>query len=215
MHILCGNDIVDIKNTDNIKSFSNPSYLLKVFNESELIYLKNIQNPLSNSFIFWACKEATYKVCFKKSNIAFSFIPKQLTVRKDPKINNDTIFWVVYYGNEHKNFVKITDKFVHVCCLENSEVSHEKYFFHSNVIFDNNAQLINNHDESRKIINEELSFMGNNIRIVDKKINGLILPALSINNVIQKNMDISISHDGNWLAYCVIINKEILRNTSL
>lgn len=208
MHAFCGNDILDINTAENIKSFTNPAYLTKVFTESELNYINSSKNRLISSYVFWACKESVYKLCFKSSQKAFSFFPKQFLITAEPFLQNSNSYLAVFKNKSYSVTVEISEEYIHTFCFDKSGPGNNNYYFDSDVRYDMFANQQNGSLKCREFIKEKLNSKYPYINIVEKEINGIILPGINVSGNPQSCSDISISHDGSWMAYSFIFVTE-------
>jgi phosphopantetheinyl transferase (holo-ACP synthase) len=200
----CGTDIIDIYDSFNIKSFSNPAYLEKVFHPSELEFIHTVNDAMNRAFLLWVCKEATYKMCFKRSDKGFTFVPKQFLVTKDVSPDKQNLYSVSFQNKTYKNTVISTNQYILAFCGGNSGLHSNEYTFDYGVLFDESANAINCSEKIRESVKKKLINTYPDIKMANKNINGFSLPSLYSPKYIEGYFDISISHDGNWLAYSYI-----------
>jgi phosphopantetheinyl transferase (holo-ACP synthase) len=204
-----GNDILSLKSKQNLQSFSNPKYITKVLNNSEIMLTEGINLALLTS-LCWSIKESAYKVLVK-TGFEITFAPKMFTVNvidmqqfiKAKKSCNENLLIpeikVTAYGLNFYSFPEITGEYMHsVSSLKKDDQVN---------IYRNVREIRNKKNESKEAVSflleaiaektgacpDELDLMKNerNIPILMQK--GLPL-----------NIDVSLSHDGNYVSYAFL-----------
>jgi len=79
-----GNDIVDLKQPENLRGSRNLRFLKKVLTAAEGECVLKADHPVAALWSFWAAKEAAYKV-LKKQDSAVVFLPRRWEVRRSPQ----------------------------------------------------------------------------------------------------------------------------------
>jgi phosphopantetheinyl transferase (holo-ACP synthase) len=75
-----GNDVVDWKHPANAKKSSNFRYLKKILTDVEIEFIHDAENPDRALWSLWACKETAYKV-ISKSYAGLFFLPRHWSVQ--------------------------------------------------------------------------------------------------------------------------------------
>ena len=63
-----GNDVVDLKHSANVKKSMDLRFLKKILTDDEIEIVNFAENPDTALWSFWACKESAYKVIKKSHN---------------------------------------------------------------------------------------------------------------------------------------------------
>lgn len=71
-----GNDVVDLQDAANAGKSRDSRLLKKILTDVEIEFVKNAEQPDTALWSFWACKETAYKV-IKKYCFDAAFIPRQ------------------------------------------------------------------------------------------------------------------------------------------
>ena len=74
-----GNDIVDLISEPNVQKSTDSRFLKKILTDTEIEQVKNSSHPDELLWSFWACKEAAYKVIQKQTSNA-AFVPRRWSV---------------------------------------------------------------------------------------------------------------------------------------
>ena len=74
-----GNDVVDLISPENRQKSTDSRYLKKILTDTEIEQVRCSDNPDATLWSIWACKEAAYKVIRKQSSGA-AFLPRHWTV---------------------------------------------------------------------------------------------------------------------------------------
>ncbi|GAB4279362.1 MAG: hypothetical protein Kow0068_03310 [Marinilabiliales bacterium] len=178
MHI--GNDIIDLTDSENIRSFSSLKYINKILNDTELYQIDKI-NIKYLPELFWTCKECAYKIMLKKGlNKAFS--PKKFLVEL---INKDPFVLKVHYFNNTMSCKSLiyNNKYIHTWGGDSSS------FYGIKTLIKETQQQIIKHISEKININEK--------RIIINKKNGIPFLVIKPENTTK---EISFSHDGKYYA---------------
>lgn len=84
--IFIGNDIVDLDLSFRSNSFNRPGFIAKILNPSEERVLSDFHCSQTLFWVFWAAKEAAFKVAAKMGKIDL-FSPKKFLVKKTDSEN--------------------------------------------------------------------------------------------------------------------------------
>ncbi|MBI5219225.1 MAG: 4-phosphopantetheinyl transferase family protein [Bacteroidia bacterium] len=206
--IYIGNDIISRNCPHNRKSFSNPRFLEKAFTANELNRIRS-EDISALSYLFWTCKESAYKISMKNGN------------RKGFSPKNFAVTLTDFFYDKFNNPLSATGNI----CYENTN-----FYFHSSLtknhihtISSTNAQSIS--EIRYQVIKSDSPAPEEQVPIIKNNIIKAISESLTICNsdieigkneigipfiVFKKNnfkIDISFSHDQNYVAYAFLVLK--------
>jgi phosphopantetheinyl transferase (holo-ACP synthase) len=203
-----GNDIVDWKDPANAKKSRDSRYLKKILANAEIEFVQDAENPDVALWSLWACKETAYKV-IRKSHAGAPFLPRQWSV----KLNQpDKIFMegevIIPGGNNVCVQLYSAESYVH--CIGSDNLSDlDKIIWGIDSVPQTGAgknvepSLFGRECLSRKLTDiYHLNFRDVEIRRA-KKGRELQPPHLYYENK-KAHFDISLSHDGNFVAFSFI-----------
>lgn len=214
-----GNDVVDLTHPANAQKSMDLRFLKKILTDTEIEQVQNSGNPDERLWSFWACKEAAYKVIQKKTGDA-AFVPRRWSVHY--RIFSKSVAGcgsfpdhyregeVAPSGGDPVYFRLFTcGTYVHCLAADVPGAIHQMI-----------ARVESFPDEvddgpadpssfvRMKLIRSlacDLHRPEQDLRIVrERKDGGLGPPALYIAGA-ASNIDLSISHDGQYAAYAYII----------
>ncbi len=193
-------------------------FLKKILTDTEIEQVRCSGNPEAVLWSFWACKEAAYKVIRKKNSRA-AFVPRRWSVRYQTSPDSHDGLYPLPEGckdgevavcDSDKIYVRLFTFPSYVHCtatdtpesmdrivagvdwlpeLENSRRADPSSFVRLRL--------------SRRLA-DSLCLPEEIIRIVRKKKNDGLGPPLLYISGIQSAIDISISHDGRYVAYAYL-----------
>ena len=200
-----GNDIVSLRSQQNMQSYGNPKYLTKVLNKSELTDAKGINLPLLIA-LSWSIKESAYKILMK-TGADVNFSPKKFIINWPeampviiPGQPTEIETSLSGYGFTFFCISEISPEYIHtIASLNKGMLGKTMYNSASLAPGENSSEkaadyLIQNFLQHSAGKSDGLSLMKNerNIPILFQK--GLPL-----------DIDVSLSHDGNYVAYAYFI----------
>jgi phosphopantetheine--protein transferase-like protein len=214
---MLGNDIVDLSVDE--RKYSNPRFINRILTEIEIQYLARSNNKNVFLWSLWAAKEASYKA-FQKTSLHSIFSPKQFELNSDDLavlLHHDfkqTLEAKLTHQNSDFNLLFSWPKFNAVHCVA----------FNKDVLLENIQISITNQwddqiepSQSSQVRHTAQQLLHHNQMNADIvrpviKMSGYSKPGppLLINQTgIQLPQEISLSHDGSWLAVALLINKNI------
>lgn len=231
--MITGNDVVDLLLPENLASASNTRYRNRVLSPFEQEIHKNSPNPDLLFWHLWSAKESAFKV-ISKLNPQTLFSHRRFEVHPDWQTSqNTTLNGVVKYKNET---VSVRwDKhsgFLH--CIANLQTTTRQYDLWTDVrklndfadpgVFDFNPE------ESGSIHSEESykvrllakslyhRLTKKNPRIIRLKSADCIRlgpPEIYLEQIPDRHSDLSLSHDGEYLAVSLAISRQHPQNKNL
>jgi len=225
MKHLIGNDIVDLTTSDALFKSQNKRFVNRVLHKSEVSDLLNQNNVKDQDLYLWSCwaaKEAVYKVIKKlKPEVIFSHSNFVVcTINLDELIDKKTI----------KGFLNYDEKLYPVIWELGSDFIHCVAFNHDNDKsymswkVKRSCDLLSNFKFSTKealsihsVESKLVRFLAKDMLINNGIKNAEVIrdpiendrycpPYISQNNKVLKNMDITMSHDGQFVS-CGIIER--------
>ena len=197
-----GNDVVDLKEPANAEKSREPRFLKKILTDAEIEFVLNEENPDAALWSCWAGKETAYKV-IKKSFSDAAFLPRQWTVTfNDPQVkytNGEVI--IPGKGSVYIRLFFNSD-YVH-CVGADSLTALDKLIWSVEALTEkekNNPSLYLRNCLGQKLT-EHFSLSFRRIEIKRKRENGELLPPRVYVDGEKTNIDISLSHDGRFVAY--------------
>jgi hypothetical protein len=197
---MLGNDIISICCVNNLKSFERERYLQLCFNpnEREQIKLSERITP----FILWSAKESAYKSAVK-SGLTDRFNPIEFSCFISPEKYSDDYpvsGYVLFREQNLSFFSEITNQYVHTICPGADSIENVNKF----VIQIASSEIPQAGQFLKQQLCEKLKI---ETKIIDKTFtiindNKTSVPCLFIDDKICQHFDISLSHDGIYLASC-------------
>ena len=110
---MIGNDIVDLQFFE-APAYHHVHYLKRVCTAEEASFVRQSHDSCRTLAIFWAAKEAAYKL-ISRCSPACRFIPHQFITQLDNSIDlaSGATFEVIYAGNRIKTAIFQSDRWVH------------------------------------------------------------------------------------------------------
>ena len=197
-----GNDVVDLKEPANAGKSKNPRFLKKILTDPEIEFIKTAKKPEAALWSLWACKEAAYKV-ENKSFSRIPFVPRrwQVVFNKSQKDYTDGEVIIPGKGTVH---IRLFSNLQYVHCVgADSPAVLDKLVWSVERLpkeKEINPSLFLRDCLGKKLArNFSLNF--HDIIIKRTKINGeLLWPRVYVGGK-ETDMDISLSHDGRFVAY--------------
>lgn len=205
-----GNDIISLRSDVNIKSFSNPKFITKVLNKSELSIACKTNLSLTAP-LCWAVKESCYKVLMK-AGLEKSFSPHFFNIhllKTDPK---NTIMknkyqpgfirdiTVTAYGTTLYSMAELSGDVIHaISVLKYENLPKIRYGIRKTEEHDDYSE-----DAGQMLIRAIASESGKKNRDLQLLKNDRNIPYLTEKGL-PLNIDVSLSHDGNFISYAYLI----------
>ncbi|HEX7416278.1 MAG TPA: 4'-phosphopantetheinyl transferase superfamily protein [Smithellaceae bacterium] len=213
---------MDLREPANAGKSRDSRFLKKILTSAEIEFVQTAENPDATLWSLWACKETAYKV-IKKSCVDAAFLPRQWQIifnKSESKcIDGKMIIpgkdgvYIRLFSNSHYTHCIGTD------CLW----ALDKLICNVDVLpEEKDGENIDPSLFSRKCLGQNLAkfFCLNfqDIEITRVKMNGALQPPHVCVGGRKTDMDVSLSHDGQFVAYafypdCAIINK--IKKTSV
>lgn len=208
-----GNDIISLRSDVNIKSFSNPKFITKVLNKSELSSADKT-NLSFTAPLCWAVKESCYKVLIKKG-LEKSFSPHCFNINlHEPDQKNALMkhtfqprfirgITVIAYGITLYSMVELSGDRIHaISSLKYENLAKIRYGIKKTEEHD-----VQSEDAGQFLISAIATETGKNTRDLHLMKNDRNIPYLTEKGL-PLNIDVSLSHDGDFIAYAYLIIKE-------
>jgi len=195
-----GNDVVDLCEKSNIRSFNKSRYLQKISisKEVELISDNLIKIPF-----LWSAKEAAYKAVVKNISGIDIFFPKDFVIIDFEKRNQFIYSNVKYIPAKIQVCIKTFihhDYYHSIACNTFLNINKIKYSVEK---LNFNIPL-NESEQVRALLFSNLKTVSG----YDDKlftIDNQKKPYPMLIHPLNNHIDISLSHDGNYIAYAFII----------
>lgn len=201
-----GNDVVDLKDASNAGKSGDSRFLKKILTDAEIEYVKNADNPDLALWSLWACKETAYKV-MKKNFSGTAFIPRR---------------WQILLTKAHSDYsegeVQISEKVgVHIRLFSSSHYIHcvgsdsldalDKLIRNVETLpkEETNPSLFSRHCLAQSLANH-FSLDLHQIKIKRNRQDGELQPPQVCVDGKKTNIDVSLSHDGRFVA-CAFLKK--------
>jgi hypothetical protein len=186
----------------------------KILTDAEIEFVRSAQNPVAELWSLWSCKETAYKV-IKKISADIAFLPRQWRVKISKTANSYekgevSIAGCTLTGTRAAIFTRlfIFDEYVH--CIGSDDFRElDKAIWSVDALPDcKDGKKIDPSIFVRDCIIRKVAGSFNlNYRQLEvrrvKKDGELLPPYICLNNN-KYPVDISLSHDGNFVAYSFI-----------
>jgi phosphopantetheinyl transferase (holo-ACP synthase) len=195
-----GNDLVAFSEMD---CFDRKGYKQKAFTLNE-IEKESLYDRTYYYGLLWSCKESAYKVMLK-SGLRKSFAPGMYEVTLNSEKRENVLYGIIKYKNielHSKSEIK-NNKYIHTICSNYSEGLEE-------AMHEAKQISISNYDfQNSEAINFLKEYLGDNFRIRPSEIDIHFdhlkkYPVLFFNSG-EKHLDISLSHDGFYVAFALLV----------
>jgi hypothetical protein len=203
-----GNDIVDLTNPVNVKKPQDLRYLRKILTSAEIEFVHSSGNQAAALWSLWTCKETAYKV-MKKSAAGCAFLPRQWNVRLNRTAKGYDEGEVII-PEEEGIFTRlfICDKYVH-CIGADSRYLLDKVVAGVDTVPPPTGRKSidsSSFGRGRLLIRVAEYFHLNltDLKVKRVKKSGDLLPPFICLNGHEYPVDVSLSHDGNFVAYSFI-----------
>lgn len=219
-----GNDIISLKDKKNKNSFSNPRFLKKAFNEYEIDLTRRFELFDHLPFLIWTCKESAYKVMVKKG-LRKPFCPVTFSVSiNDRELKRNSHVSVnskkkkkplnlVLHGNVQYDKVNISTKsyrtanYIHTIAASpdipdvdiyrgvkkiGRDELHKQSLYTRMYLIESLAKKLKTGKSIMTVFNHELTQV----------------PFVQINHS-TVDIDISLSHDTEFISYAYLLRDEL------
>lgn len=193
---MLGNDLIDLRLSDNQGKVQQPRLLQKICTPSELYYIQQQKDPHRALWQVWSCKESAYKVAIKR-NYQPCYRPLELCVLP----HNEQIAIVqTPIGVIHTRTL-FTDQYLHTIATPHTaqidQIQHRIWELPAT-----------NEQYSPEVLHQYyLAFVGEQLQLpiasLQIRKNVLHIPQVYCQEKVLP-CDISISHDGNFIAVALL-----------
>jgi phosphopantetheinyl transferase (holo-ACP synthase) len=203
-----GNDVVDLTNQVNASKHLDLRFLKKILTDAEIELVSTAQNPAIALWSFWSCKETAYKV-MKKVSADIAFLPRQWKVKISKTANGYEKGEVSIVG-QFVIFTRlfISDQYVH--CIGSDDFRElDKAIWSVNGLPDGkDGEKIDPsifvRDCLIRRVAECFHLDHSHLEVRRIKNGGELQPPCIYLDNNKYPIDISLSHDGNFVAYSFI-----------
>lgn len=217
MNHLVGNDIVDLKTLDALNYPKNLRFVRRVLCEQEQQVFFAHSNSIPLFWMFWAAKEAVFKIIKKiDPHATFSHRSFQVTIEWD---NLETASGLVTYREEiHPVTFTITPEWVHCIATNGNHFGNIAYQVSANNEITCDPSDFTP-DEMASIFSSESFLVRMLVKNIFRAHNGtncevrrrpLIKkfgpPEIWCQGEKKRDIDVSMSHDGNYCAALILFN---------
>ncbi|MCX6224706.1 MAG: 4'-phosphopantetheinyl transferase superfamily protein [Bacteroidia bacterium] len=199
-----GNDVVDLREPANAGKSGNSRFLKKILTNAEIEFVQNAENPDTALWSHWTCKETAYKV-IKKSRSGATFLPRHWQVVFNKIQSTHSEGEVIIPGNDR----------VYIRLFSNTQDVHgigsdcrtalDKLIWSVDALPE--EEKINPSLYLRYCLGQSLaknfSLKFHQIKIKRTRENGELQPPRVYVDGKKTDIDISLSHDGRFVAYVV------------
>jgi len=196
-----GNDVVDLKEPGNIGKSKNLRFLKKILTDAEIEWVRKADDPDAALWRFWAAKETAYKVIRKLSGEA-TFLPRRWPVvlrEMHRELHEGT---VIVGGQEIFFSCRSDEDYLHCVGSDDADVLRKSI---KGVAFLSEDRRRDPSGYGRYCLIKSVAEQGlaerRQIAVRRKKKNGELQPPQLYIADRKSSMDISLSHDGRWIAY--------------
>jgi hypothetical protein len=203
-----GNDVVDLREPANAGKSQDSRFLKKILTNAEIEFVLNTGNPDAALWSCWAGKETAYKV-LKKSYPDAAFLPRQWTVIFK-KSKSDFSDGEVIIPGKGSVYIRLFSNSNYVHCVGADVLSVlDKLIWSVEALPEKekiNPSLYLSHCLRQSLANN-FSFNSSHIKIKRTRENGELQPPHVYVNGRKTDIDISLSHDGRFVAYTLVSPK--------
>lgn len=203
-----GNDIVDLREPVNAGENRDSRFLKKILTVAEIDFVQNAENPDKALWSLWACKETAYKV-IKKKCVDAAFLPCRWMVILE-KSESACLEGEVKIPDAEVVYIRLFSHFRYVHCVGADHPADLDRLFCKVEAFPEkeNEKRIDPSLFARKYLARSLAdffrlnFSDIKINRIKEK-NELQPPYVYIGGK-KSDIDISLSHDGRFVAYAFL-----------
>ena len=197
-----GNDVVDLREPANAGKSRDSRFLKKILTNAEIEFVQNAEDPEATLWSLWACKETAYKV-IKKSSLDAAFLPRQWTVTFKSTKSKYSDGEVTVPGKS-KIYIRLFSNSNYVHCIgADCLVALDKLIWSVDALPE--KEKINPSLYLRYCLGQSLakhfSLNFHHIKIKRTRENAELQPPRVYVDGRKTDIDISLSHDGRYVAY--------------
>jgi phosphopantetheinyl transferase (holo-ACP synthase) len=204
---------VDLQHPANAKKSMDFRYLKKILTNAEIEFVHDAENPDWALWSFWSCKETAYKVICK-SDAAVSFLPRCWSVQLK-QYNSMFAEGEVVVTGINKVFVQLYFREGYVHCVGSDNLSDL-----NNIIWgieflpkDTTEENVEPSLFVRECLSRRLAgiyqFNPDEMEVRRAKKGGELQPPHLYYKNRKTPFDISLSHDGQFVAYAFLLRRQI------
>jgi len=193
---------VDLKEPANAGKSKDSRFLKKNLTNAEIEFVQNAENPDAALWSHWACKETAYKV-IKKSSSDTAFLPRQWQVifKKSQSKYSDG---EVIIPRKDRVYIRLFSNLQYVHCIgADALTALDELIWSVDVLPE--KEKINPSLYLRYCLGQSLakhfSLNFHHIKIKRTRENGELQPPRVYIDGRKTDIDISLSHDGRFIAY--------------
>ena len=196
-----GNDVVDLKEAANAGKSGDSRFLKKILTDAEIGFVRNAENHDLALWSLWACKETAYKVTIKKSPGA-RFLPRRWQTLMD-----DSPFEIsdgkVVAGENCPVFIRLfaNSEYIHCVGSDHQDLLDTLIWTVESLPDEETEPSVFARQCLVRSLEESLSLNGQLIKIERTEKNGQLAPPRVYIGGDQTDLDVSLSHDGRFVAY--------------
>jgi hypothetical protein len=193
---------VDLKEPANAGKSKDSRFLKKILTNAEIEFVQNAENPDAALWSHWACRETAYKI-IKKSFPDAAFLPRQWQVTFNRSKSKYSDGEVIIPGKD-RVYIRLFSNSNYVHCIGADVLTAlDKLIWSVNVLPE--KEKINSSLYSRYCLGQNLakhfSLNFHHIKIKRTRENGELQPPRVYVSGRKTDIDISLSHDGRFVAY--------------
>jgi len=204
-----GNDVVDLREPANTGKSQDSRFLKKILTDVEIDFVKNAENSDEALWSFWACKETAYKV-IKKTFPGIAFLPRQwqVTFGKTKSKKSDGLVKVPDTGDVYIRLFSNPD-YIHCVGTDKLAVPDKIICGVENLPDEETDPSLFSRFCLAQSLAERFSLNFHQIKIKRTRTKGELQPPRVYIDGRKTDIDISLSHDGRFVAYAVtFLNKK-------
>jgi 4''-phosphopantetheinyl transferase superfamily. len=193
---------VDLKEPANAEKSRNSRFLKKILTDAEIEFVQNARNSDKALWSHWACKETAFKV-IKKICPDTAFLPRRWKVffKKSQSTYSDG---EVIIPGKDRVYIRFFSNLQYVHCIGSDSIAAlGKLIWSVDVLPE--KEVINPSIFVRYCLGQDLaqhiSLNFHDIKIKRTRKNGELTPPRVYVNGRKTDIDISLSHDGRFIAY--------------
>jgi hypothetical protein len=193
---------MDLREPANAGKSKDSRFLKKILTNAEIEFVQNAENPDAELWSHWACKETAYKI-IKKSFSDAAFLPRQWTVIFNKSASTHSYGEVIIPGKE-RIYIRLFSNPQYVHCIGADVLTAlDKLIWSVESLPE--KEKINPSLYLRQCLGQRLAkhFSPNfhHIKIKKTRENGELQPPRVYIDGRKTDIDISLSHDGRFVAY--------------
>ena len=202
-----GNDVVDLKEPANTGKSKDSHFLKKILTDAEMEFVKNAENSDEALWSFWACKETVYKV-IKKTCPGVAFLPRrwQVTFGKTKSKRSDGLVNVPDKGDVYIRLFSNPD-YIHCIGTDKLAVLDKIICDVENLPGEKTDPSLFSRLCLAQSLAKRFSLNLHQIKIKRIRTKGELQPPCVYIDSRKTDIDISLSHDGLFVAYALVSPK--------